>query len=50
MMKDNILLATRNFQHRVESFRKEVIFGRNNPMKVRHISYRVEFQVGVNNT
>ena len=25
-------------------FRKEVIFGRNSPMKVRHISYRVEFQ------
>ena len=44
MMKENILLATRNFQHRVETFRKEVIFGRNNPMKVRHISYRVEFQ------
>ena len=44
MMKRNVLLATRNFQHRVESFRKEVIFGQNNPMKVRHISYRVEFQ------
>ena len=44
MMKRNVLLATRNFQHRVETFRKEVIFGRNNPMKVRHISYRVEFQ------
>ena len=44
MMRRNILLATRNFQHRVETFRKEVIFGRNNPMKVRHISYRVEFQ------
>ena len=44
MMKRNVLLATRNFQHRVETFRKEVIFGRNNPMRVRHISYRVEFQ------
>ena len=44
MMRRNVLLATRNFQHRVETFRKEVIFGRNNPMKVRHISYRVEFQ------
>ena len=43
-MRDNILLATRNFQHRVETFRREVIFGRNNPMRVRHISYRVEFQ------
>ena len=45
MMKNNVLLATRNFQHRVETFRKEVIFGCNNPMKVRHCSYRVEFQV-----
>ena len=44
MMTRNVLLATRNFQHRVESFRKEVIFGQNNPMRVRHISYRVEFQ------
>ena len=44
IMKRNVLLATRNFQHRVETFRKEVIFGRNNPMRVRHISYRVEFQ------
>ena len=41
---DDVLLATRNFQHRVEVFRREVIFGRNNPMRVRHISYRVEFQ------
>ena len=44
MMTKNVLLATRNFQHRVETFRNEVIFGPNNPMKVRHISYRVEFQ------
>ena len=44
LMKDNVLLATRNFQHRVEIFKKKVIFGRNNPMRVRHISYRVEFQ------
>jgi hypothetical protein len=28
----------------VEAFRKEIIFGRNNPMCTRHISYRVEFQ------
>ena len=44
MMRRNVLLATRNFQNRVEAFRKEIIFGRNNPMCVRHISYRVEFQ------
>ena len=44
MIRENVLLATRNFHHRVETFRREIIFGRNNPMKVRHISYRVEFQ------
>ena len=44
MMRRNVLLATRNFQNRVEAFRKEIIFGRNNYMCVRHISYRVEFQ------
>ena len=44
MMRRNVLLATRNFQNRVEAFRKEIIFGRNNSMCVRHISYRVEFQ------
>ena len=43
-IQDDVLLATRNFQHRVETFKKEVIFGSNNKMKVRHISYRVEFQ------
>merc|ERR1711867_341862 len=40
----NVLLATRNFQHRVDTFKREVIFGRNQPMKIRHLSYRVEFQ------
>ena len=43
-IRNDVLLATRNFQHRVEMFRKEVMFGNNNPMKVRHITYRVEFQ------
>ena len=45
MIRKNVLLATRNFQHRVEEFKKNIIFGNNNPMKIRHISYRVEFQV-----
>ena len=44
LIRKNVLTATRNFQHRVETFRREIIFGRNNPMCVRHISYRVEFQ------
>ena len=45
MIRQNVLLATRNFHHRVEMFRKKVLFGDYNPMKIRHISYRVEFQV-----
>ena len=45
LIRRNVLLATRNFQHRVEMFRKKILFGNKNPMKIRHISYRVEFQV-----
>ena len=47
LIRRNVLLATRNFQHRMEMFKKEIIFGANSPLCVRHISYRVEFQVGV---
>ena len=47
LIRRNVLLATRNFQHRMEIFKKEIIFGANSPLCVRHISYRVEFQVGV---
>ena len=44
MIRTNVLTATRNFHHRVEAFRKEILYGKNNPMKIKHISYRVEFQ------
>ena len=44
LIRRNVLLATRNFQHRMEMFKKEIIFGPNNPLRIRHISYRVEFQ------
>ena len=44
VIRQNVLLATRNFHHRVEELRTKVIFGNNNPMSVRHVSYRVEFQ------
>ena len=47
LMRRNVLLATRNFNHRVEAFRQNVIFGANNPLRARHISYRVEFQGNV---
>ena len=44
MIRTNVMTATRNFHHRVESFKKEILFGKNNPMKIKYISYRVEFQ------
>ena len=44
MIKTNVLTAARNFQHRVEAFKKEVMMGGNNPMKIKNLSYRVEFQ------
>ena len=44
MIWTNVLTAARNFHHRVESFRKEIMMGANNPMKIKYISYRVEFQ------
>ena len=44
MIRNNVITATRNFQHRVDAFRTDIILGHNNPLKVKHISYRVEFQ------
>ena len=44
MIRKNVLNATRNFQNRVDAFIKEIIFGENNPMKIKNLSYKVEFQ------
>ena len=44
MIRTNVITATRTFQHRVDSFRKDVMKGKNNPMQIENISYRVEFQ------
>ena len=44
MIRTNVITATRNFQHRVDAFRNEILMGKNNPMHIKHISYRVEFQ------
>ena len=35
MIRTNVLTATRNFQHRLDSFRKEIMMGKNNPMKIK---------------
>ena len=44
-IKNNILTATRNFQHRVKSFIKHVVMNNFSPMIVRFYNYRVEFQM-----
>ena len=44
MIRANVLTASRNFHHRVEAFKKEILYGLNSPMKIKHLSYRVEFQ------
>ena len=44
MIRTNVLTASRNFQHRVNAFRNEILLGKNNPMHVKYVSYRVEFQ------
>merc|ERR1712208_88843 len=40
LIRNNVLNSTRNFQHRVEAFIREIIFGENNPMKIKHLSYK----------
>ena len=44
LIRTNVLNATRNFQHRVDAFIKNIIFGLNNPMQIKNLSYKVEFQ------
>ena len=44
MIRTNVLTATRNFHHRVEAFKKEIMSEKKNPMKIKNMSYRVEFQ------
>ena len=44
-IRKNILLATRNFQFRVQTFVKTIIHNKNSELKVKYHSYRVEFQL-----
>ena len=44
MIRTNVITATRNFQQRVDAFKREILFGKNSSMKIKNISYRVEFQ------
>ena len=44
-IRKNILLATRNFQFRVQTFVKTIIHNEKSELKVKYHSYRVEFQL-----
>ena len=44
-IKNNILTATRNFNHRVKTFVKTIIMNKFNPLNVLYYNYRVEFQM-----
>ena len=44
MIRTNVLTATRNFHHRVNQFKDKVMMVEKTQMKIKYISYRVEFQ------
>ena len=43
-IRKHILLATRNFDHRVKAFLKHILMSKENPMNPKFFNYRVEFQ------
>ena len=43
-IRNNVFTATRNFVHRVNSFKREIMMGSNNPMIIIKYSWKVEFQ------
>ena len=44
LIRGNVLLATRYFNHRVKAFISTIVMGRSNPMMVDYYSYKTEFQ------
>ena len=44
MIRNNVILATRYFNHRVKKFMDIIVMGDNNPMMVEYYTYKVEFQ------
>ena len=43
-IRTNVFIATRNFMHRLKTFRKEIMTGENNPMAIENWSDKMEFQ------
>ena len=44
ILRRNVVTATRNYNHRVKSFIKEIMMDSSNPMSVQHYSAKLEFQ------
>ncbi len=44
LFRNNVLILTRTFDHRVHAFLKHIVCGPNNPFAVKFYTYRVEFQ------
>ena len=45
MIKNNLLNATLNFQHRLKMFVKHIMLSKESPLALSHYSYRIEFQL-----
>ena len=43
-IRTNVFIATRNFMHRLKTFRTEIMTGNNNPMAIENWSDKMEFQ------
>ena len=45
LIRTNVLTAVLNFNQRFTAFKKEVMFGANNPMNIEYFSSKIEFQM-----
>ena len=43
-IRTNVFIATRNFVHRIKAFRTEIMMGKNNPLRIKYWSDKMEFQ------
>ena len=43
-IRTNVFTATRNFVHRLNCFKREIMMGINNPMSIKKFSWKMEFQ------
>ena len=44
LVRGNVLTATRYYQQRLLAFISKVVMGKNNPMRVKYYTYKIEFQ------